>query len=270
MIRPLHLLLTCSLVTNAALGWLALRLQSSHLNKSSVLNAADTNQPAIPPHPLMSQAVPPADSKTSPVVNWHTLEAPDFATYIANLRRAGFPEPTIRRLIEPELHAVFEARRQNPLTNLSEPCSPEDEAATLAALLDSDESEELSKSLETAQANLVLPFAPAAFLVGNAATDLAFQDNALSITPTDTSLAPETVQTLTDMRRQFGDQVSVSNSSPSSHEYYLQWLKAQRTSDDYFASLYGGDHFIRVQQQANVQRVQHNQVNAAQVTKPSN
>lgn len=57
---------------------------------------------------------------------------------------------------------------------------------------------------------------------------------------------------------------------PSSRAFYLQWLKAQRQSDDYFASLYGGDHFISVQQQANLQRAQNGADNAAQVTKSSN
>lgn len=255
MKRPLHLLLALSLFSNAMLGWMVFRFEP---HQAAILETSTNAQVVRTP------------SAEPTVIDWNSLEAPDFATYIANLRRAGCPEPTIRRLIEPELHAVFEARRQNPLTNLSEPCSPEDEAATLAALLESDKSEELLKSLETAQANLVLPFVPAAFLVGNAATDLAFQDNALSITPTDTSLAPETFQTLADMRQQFGDQVTASGSDPSSREFYLQWLKAQRQSDDYFASLYGGDHFISVQQQANLQRAQNGSSNAAQVTMSSN
>lgn len=260
MKRLLPLLLTLSLLANAVLGWLASQSRSIGAITGPSEDAGTSQRiPATP-------ALPPP----SPVLDWRSLEAPDFATYIANLRRAGCPEATIRHLIEPELHAVFEARRQNTAAYASEPSSPADEAATLAALLYAEEASKPAASHATTRSTNALSSVPAAFLVGNAAGDSIAQDGSLTLTPTDASLSPETLQTLTDMRQQFGDQVTASGSDPSSREFYLQWLKAQRQSDDYFASLYGGDHFISVQQQANLQRAQSGADNAAQVTKSSN
>ena len=233
MKRPLHLLLALSLLSNAVLGWMAFRFEAY--------------QAAIPTPSTDEQVrrTPPAEPV---LLDWRSLEAPDFATYIANLRRAGCPEATIRHLI--------------------------DEAATLAALLGAEESElpvaSLASSTAADQVTTTPPSIPAAFLVGNASNDAVLRDGTLSVLPTDASLAPETLQTLADMRRQFGDQVTTGSSDPSSREYYRQWLKAQRQSDDYFASLYGGDHFINVQQQANLQRAQSGADHAAQVTKSSN
>lgn len=259
MKRPLHLLLALSLLSNAVLGWMAFRFEAY--------------QAAIPTPSTDEQVrrTPPAEPV---LLDWRSLEAPDFATYIANLRRAGCPEATIRHLIELELHAVFEARRQNPTAEPSAPFSAADEAATLAALLGAEESElpvaSLASSTAADQVTTTPPSIPAAFLVGNASNDAVLRDGTLSVLPTDASLAPETLQTLADMRRQFGDQVTTGSSDPSSREYYRLWLKAQRQSDDYFASLYGGDHFINVQQQANLQRAQSGADHAAQVTKSSN
>lgn len=205
----------------------------------------------------------PAAPPASPVLDWRSLEAPDFSTYIANLRRAGCPEAAIRHLIEPELHAVFEARR---LSHAAEPSSPAQEADALAALLDAPVARAQAGSPSGSHYLSSLPSLPAAFLVGDATSaPVLYQDDSLSLTPTDDSLAPETRQTLASMRQQFGDQITSGGADPSSREYYRAWLKAQRLSDDYFASLYGGDHFISVQQQANLQRSQ-----ADQVTKLSN
>ncbi|MBL9182621.1 MAG: hypothetical protein JNN17_10795 [Verrucomicrobiaceae bacterium] len=260
MKRLLPLLLTLSLLANAVLGWLASQPGSIGAIPGPSEDAGTSQRlPATP-------ALPPP----SPVLDWRSLEAPDFATYIANLRRAGCPEATIRHLIEPELHAVFETRRQNTAAHASTPSSQADEAATLAALLKAPEPTPPAEPVSASNTASSFASIPAAFLVGNAAGDSITQDGSLSPVPTDASLSPETLQTLADMRQKFGDQVTASGSDPSSREFYLQWLKAQRQSDDYFASLYGGDHFISVQQQANLQRSQNGSSNAAQVTKSSN
>lgn len=251
MNRLLPTLLILSLLANAVLGWLAWPSSSPRVMEESHVSA-----------------VPAAAKPTA--FDWSAVEAPDFATYIANLRRAGCPEPTIRNLIEPELHAVFEARRQNSAAPAAEPSSPADEAVTLAALLGTPEPTPPGEPAAASNSASSFPSIPAAFLVGNAAGDSITQDGGLALTPTDASMAPETHQTIADMRQQFGDQVTAGSSDPSSREFYLQWLKAQRLSDDYFASLYGGDHFISVQQQANLQRSQNGSSNPAQVTKSSN
>ena len=260
MKRLLPLLLTLSLLANAVMGWLASQSRSIGAIPGPSEDAGTSQR--IPASP----AAPPP----SPVLDWRSLEAPDFATYIANLRRAGCPEATIRHLIEPELHAVFEARRQNNAAHASAPSSHADEAATLATLLDTPDPTPPAEPASASSTASSFASIPAAFLVGNAAGDSITQNGSLSPVPTDASLPPETLQTLADMRQQFGDQVTASGSDPSSREFYLQWLKAQRLSDDYFASLYGGDHFISVQQQANLQRSQNGSSNAAQVTKSSN
>lgn len=237
--HSLTVLLALSILLNAALGW---RLY----HQASAQVTIETSKPD-PERPTAANAA----------FDWKQLEAPDFATYIANLRRAGCPEATIRHLIQPELHAVFESRRQNPATRTSEPSSSAAETAALAALLGSP-----SIATEAPTPPLAAPSTPkttsasvpAAFLVGNAPGDPTIRDGSLSLTPTDTTLSPETLQTLSDIRQEFGNAVKPASDDPTSREFYLRWLKAQRLSDDRFSALYGGDHFMKVQQQANLQQ----------------
>ncbi len=44
--------------------------------------------------------------------HWRQLEAPDFPTYVKNLRAIGCPEATIRDIIQCELNEVYAAKRQ--------------------------------------------------------------------------------------------------------------------------------------------------------------
>ncbi len=237
--HSLTILLAVSMLLNAVLGWRLYHPVSTQVT-------IETSKPDPEPPPAANT-----------VFDWKQLEAPDFATYIANLRRAGCPEATIRHLIEPELHAVFESRRQNPAARTSEPSSSAAETAALAALLGSPwiatEASSPPPAAPSSPKTTTAPV-PAAFLVGNAPGDPAIRGGSLSLTPTDATLAPETLQTLSDIRQEFGNAVKPASDDPTSREFYLRWLKAQRLSDDRFSSLYGGDHFMRVQQQANLQQ----------------
>ena len=65
----------------------------------------------------MSDAVPagPTDAVTTSPLKWSEIESQDYAIYIANLRKAGCPEPVLRRIIHAELTELY-AKKSFALT----------------------------------------------------------------------------------------------------------------------------------------------------------
>lgn len=57
-----------------------------------------------------SAAPAPRTTNASPF-HWSALESPDYATYAANLRAIGCPEPTLRDILLPDLEQAYEARK---------------------------------------------------------------------------------------------------------------------------------------------------------------
>lgn len=238
--------LGASLLLNGLLAWILIR------QPAPVTVAAPA---AAKKQDVVHAAPPPAAP-----FQWKQIEAADFATYIANLRLAGCPEATIRSIIAPEVAQVV-ATRQREAGSPSDPAAAGMQAAEwteslLAAPAASaqpvaDTAPTAPQSPSIRSAISITPGVPAAFAVGNAPDD-PVTSASLSTIPSDPTLPPETRQTISTLREKFGQAVLSSSSStdPSSREYHLQWLKAQRASDDTFSSMFGGDTFIRVQKEA--------------------
>jgi len=195
---------------------------------------------------------------------WQQLEAPDFATYIANLRRAGCPEHTLRAIIQPEVRQVVRAQQNEKRSLINEPALAAEETRLMESLLAVQPMESSVSSPRSAagahetpaQLPSLTSTAPAAFLIGNAPDDPVLTSEGLSISPSDRSLPPETLQRLAEMRRQFGERASTSPESPTNAaDAEALWRKARRDSDDTFIARYGGDYFMKVQQQARLQEV---------------
>ncbi len=53
---------------------------------------------------------PAALSTHAPAFHWRELDAPDFTTFVTNLRKIGCPEPTIRDIIDGELRDIYAAQ----------------------------------------------------------------------------------------------------------------------------------------------------------------
>ncbi len=224
---------------------------------------------------------------------WSQLDAPDFATFVKNLRDIGCPESTIRDIVTGELKEIYDQKRlqitrvtgtagadpafqgneSNRLKSASPAAAPvqrnaqaaisqlqTEQAELLAGLLAppapgsavlntggqvDTKSDNGNKTTVNAAAEV-----PAAFLVGNA-DGLKANPQELAVTVTDPTLDVGTAQVLNQMRIRFVDAVQTVQQDPASPDYYEQWRKARRDSDEYFSSMYGGDAFIQTQLQAN-------------------
>jgi len=68
---------------------------------------APVTEPSSPPETAPAQATP---AVVASKFDWHTVESPDYRTYIANLRSIGCPEETIRDIISADVKKMLEAR----------------------------------------------------------------------------------------------------------------------------------------------------------------
>lgn len=229
------------------------------------------------PHTVAAPAVP--ISTLQPSFHWSQLDAPDFATYVRNLRGIGCPEATIHDILKGELAEIYSVKRQTLERQLE--TTPEASQAEFQKQLESLRGEQssllatLTGSAEKPQATLDVSVSapastganaprpastgsqatptstlvPAAFMAGNAPTDTAATTE-LSLTPTDSNLTPATAEVITQMREGFASSLKAANAQPDSPDYQQKWLSAQRASDEHFSSMFGGDAFVRMQIQA--------------------
>lgn len=222
--------------------------------------------------------------KTPPPFHWTQLDAPDFATFVKNLRAVGCPEATIRDIVHGELTEIYAAKRQEAETQLA--TAPEierevlrenlqelavEESSLLASLTNGSSMpalgdtapplpavnpaqagtpaafEEISELGASQQDGTVLT--PAAFMVGNDASQSGAR-NEISVTPTDPTLDATTAQVITRLRQDFAQSLEGAGNDASSLFYRQQWLSAQRASDEVYSSLFGGEAFARAQAEA--------------------
>jgi hypothetical protein len=273
-------LLTASLVLNLMLGGLALGLwqRSNQAQMKSV--------PIVAPAPSTEkkQAAPIIKTQT---FQWSQLDAPDFDTFVKNLRGIGCPEATIRDIVAGELTEIYAgkhqqvARTQQPGTEhamqaewkrldteleqllarlVSAPAAKGSHgqassrsggiAATTATPGEASESKTTAAAApETA--NNPTAGIPAAFLVGNA-PEAVTEPGTLPMTVTDPTLDAGTAEQLNQMRAQFAEalQQEAAGQDAASPLYRQRWFKVQRDQDEFFSSMYGGDSFVRVQLEA--------------------
>ena len=216
----------------------------------------------------------------SPAFQWSQLEAPDFATFVKNLRAIGCPEVTIRDILSGELDEIYEHKGQALMQQSStaggyNSKSPAGMAAQAARNQLNEEKTRLLASLLSpvpvgaAAATQTGPQAappgasgatptpnhatmtPAAFLVGNNPQQPG-NSQELSTTATDPQLDAGTRQIVEQLRTRFASSLQTAGSlDPSSAEYFEIWDKSRRESDDRFSSMFGGDAFIKAQVDAN-------------------
>lgn len=229
------------------------------------------------PESLASKPVPvssPKDTTGPASFHWTQLDAPDFPSFIQNLRSVGCPEATIRDIVQGELREIYSEPNQAPTGKDTNPMVELAAGSTNSMSHSFDDVVQLTATLlnaaqATAEASVVeAPFAtqrpntstqisgqtqplaaaptiPAAFLVGNH-PQAASPTTELSLTTTDPNLNSATASIIQNMRTQFAD--TLSNSSPvDAKTYNRDWLVAQRQSDEFFASMFGGDAMIAAQ-----------------------
>lgn len=218
---------------------------------------------------------PPASSTSKKAAfHWRQLDAPDFPTFVKNLRAAGCPEATIHDIIQGELREIYEAKRRDahesfasvPVTsgnNLEQRLRQlqTEENALLAGLVGNGQHEITASRPQASSADAAVvaskrsdtalmsaAFIPAAFQAGNTLGHPAPTDT-LPMTPTDPNLDSATAEVLTQLRADFATSLAgaTKDLDPSSLLYRQRWLSAQRESDERYSSLFGGDAFIHMQ-----------------------
>lgn len=135
--------------------YLARQLNEAHRQLAGAWQpSADLPTNGARPTRLRLQQLPPINLPTRvEQLDWHSVESDDYATYVANLRRIGCPEDTIRDIITADVNQLFAARRRDLLPppkdweywlNPADPLAtenPSDEARDREASLDALEAE---------------------------------------------------------------------------------------------------------------------------------
>ncbi len=272
--------LTASLVLNLMLGGIALGLwqRSNQAQMKSV--------PMVAPAPSTEKKPASPIIKTQPF-QWSQLDAPDFDTFVKNLRGIGCPEATIRDILAGELTEIYAGKRQQaehmhqpgakhalqaewkrldtereqllarlvaaPAANGSagQAPSPSGRIAATTAAPGEDSESKTTAAAAPGTANHPTAGIPAAFLVGNA-PEAVTEPGTLPMTVSDPTLDAGTAAQLNQMRAQFAEalQQDAAGQDAASPLYRQRWFKVQRDQDEFFSSMYGGDSFVRVQLEA--------------------
>ncbi len=198
----------------------------------------------------------------APLFRWSQLESEDYPTFIANLRRIGCPEETIRLLVSGEISQIYLEKQQKFEASHQRPMQPSElhqfrqEQATVLAQtfptsLTTDASSkpassriagsEASRS-RTPQSPPVYPLVfalarpPGATSAANAT--LSLSGGAGSAPP------PENVTAaFNQIRNDFVNKIGGANQNPSDPTYYQKWTEAQMDADNLMLSLLGAEYY---------------------------
>ncbi|MEZ5385147.1 MAG: hypothetical protein R3F13_06500 [Prosthecobacter sp.] len=310
MIRPrlIHLLLVGSLCVNAGVLflWAVKGVGLREGDDASLSEFVDSEVVS----PSQSKSSPPAtvsDARStteekSRRFQWaEDIDAPDFPTFIENLRSIGCPEATIHDILAGELSEIYAARRSelqkrssiDPrvskdgldqqfsalaaeeaglLKTLLGPKSKNPTPSSLLATvegssgiatpLDQSETSEFSSSVDATAIASTASLVPVAFSVGNDPAESAVTRE-LSTVPTDPNLDSQSSAVLRDIREKFSQGLTEAGLDPSTSLYRQRWLSEQRRADERFSSLYGGDLFVRLQIEAAQKAYQASQQSAS-------
>jgi hypothetical protein len=209
--------------------------------------------------PAATPAPAPAAETAPPSAHfrWSQLEAPDYPTYIANLRSVGCPERTIADIIAADVEANFaqkwaQLEHQNGVSQASGPTTSPADRQSLEALRANlfQEETNLVSSLLGAQ-----PQSPPADSASSAGQSAAFYADASSQPPRTAkptiplafaggnpgseNLTP-TEQAAIDSQQQYiRDQLGGPGADPSTPEYKQKYQQVQLDADQHFKVLYG-------------------------------
>lgn len=213
-----------------------------------VLAAGRTNHPPATPAvewddtPAAAVAVVPATTVPAKgeekPFNWSQVESSDYRTYIANLRRIGCPEQTIRDLIVADVDNLYAPRRaplEQKLTgsafagrlalerDLQE--LRNEETSLIAALLGAP-----SNAVATARSLRSRQEPP-----NVVSLPLVFQD----VDPSAFKLSAEHAEVIEDLRQRFLDEIGGTNQDANDPAYRERWQKAQPEIDSLMRGMIG-------------------------------
>lgn len=194
--------------------------------------------------------------------HWSQIEAADYPAYIANLRRIGCPEQTIRDIITADVASLNQEKRYEAPSEVS------NAATAIAQASSMEQSTLVNRLLETPQKNnfvhedssampnsAVLPLEVAHSIVSSptpvlaremvsASEDEAKMPLALLEPPAKVKSDPEQLSQLEGLRKKFVQDVGGQNQNPFDPNYLHRWLKAQASSNDLFYTWFGQDAYV--------------------------
>src|SRR5260370_2220938 len=257
--------LRISLLANIALCVVALHLvrhESAGLPESSA-------RPAIPalntagPYSItqaMSLKTPPNAEQTP--FHWEQIESADYRTYVANLRKAGCPEQTVRDIIVADVHSLYVARRRELEPKQAALDEGRGSAGSAYGQTSGSDLQKLQDE-ETAVIAALLgskpvsdpPAAESALRSPSPERPLRRQDDggpapmpvAFQSVGTDLKLDRAQTAVLEDLRERFVADIGGLGQDTNDPTYLRRWQEAQCKSDDLLQAFLGGEFFVNYQ-----------------------
>jgi hypothetical protein len=199
--------------------------------------------------PSATQLAPSAVPAPKPeLFRWSQLESTDYHAYVANLRRVGCPEQTIRDIITADVDTLYAPKRER-LADLAVGGSAgrQQMEAQLAEL----------RSEETSLLRNLLGDGSASPALGDKTQpgELARQNTRpvmplvfANADPASLQLNEAQMEAVNQVRQQFQQEIGVQD--PSDPAYHQRWIAAQRRADDTLRGLLGSKVYIQFQVQA--------------------
>jgi hypothetical protein len=243
---------------------------------------ATTQVPPAPKSAPVMQAVTAKTPAAAPF-RWQQLDAPDFPTFVKNLRDIGCPEPTLHDIVEGELREIYAQKLQQVTASTSGPLREAEmlkltaeydrllvsltasttnpaTAAPLLAASTASSSARTSNSVSatTAQTSgstehTPAPRIPLAFVHGSkpgAALAQVEGQVVLSTPATNPQLPSAETTMLQQIQNDFAAALGDSVQNPESPVYRQRWNTEVNRSNERFRALYGVNAYLRAEMQA--------------------
>lgn len=224
---------------------------------------------------LAASFVPPQSSQNMAQLqvvrefDWSQIESADYPTYVANLRKIGCPEQTLRDIIVADVDTLYAPRRarleqmlSNGGSSFGQSARPvetellqlrKEEAALIATLLGGNQPANLAEPLDS---NVVAGIASTVQLPQPPPSDttlfplsqkivmpLAFQP----VDPSILNLKPEQLAAINLLRENFMTEIGGANQTPDDPTYLKRWRRAQPAADEMMQGLMGVEAFENYQ-----------------------
>jgi hypothetical protein len=211
------------------------------------LSRGTTKQPLMPVP--VSAAPSPSPAPPSQPFLWSSLESEDYPTYIANLRKIGCPEKTLRDIISADLENLYSTKRaalfaKTPDASASRQALEslrQEKCALLNQLLGTPSTPINGIAQEaTGSSTASLPVISSTTASPESATDttgypLIFQP----ISSAELTLTEAQAALLERLRKAFIQEIGGPNQAPSDPHYLERWEQATQIADQRIRTLLG-------------------------------
>jgi hypothetical protein len=210
---------------------------------------------------------------------WSQIECPNYPTYIANLRRIGCPEQTIREIIVADVDDLYQAfreeLRQKTMARVATGAGfggqqlleaglqqlRNEETGVIQALLGSQPqpaSPQIAADSAADASAQAVPESPRAVaeqreLAKPASMPLVFQ----TVDPQALKLNEHQLQIIEELRQNFQQEIGGANHDPNDPAYLKRWQAAQRNADEMMAAMLGRQFQLDYEMQAEQAQAQN-------------